>query len=514
MLPLLAYAVVAFQSSCIPPEQKAIVALPSGTIIQNVGTCDLPVSTRSDKAKKLVHQGFALIHCFWFNEAVRSFRDAAKEDPACGLAWMGLNASLTLPWHRPGTYAAEADYAIKKAVEVCGDESPLEQSLIAAFRLRSARVDDRESEFERAMERLIQDNPNAIEPRLLISAIRVQLCLGNGYDTQGDLRKEMKKVLAWIEPILKKDPNNAGALHYKIHAWESTDASKALDAANRLGPAASGSSHMVHMPGHIYNRLGMYETAQKAFKWSQDVDDQYIARMPGATTSANWNYSHNMDYMAANLVEMGRLKDAHAALDKVEITHESVQWRAGQWKELGLRDDYFAGWSALDELDIPKADASATKLEKVIQKEPGKLQNWALTQRRVSEVKALELRGAILSTQAKHEEAIAKLRKAVEVFGLIAYDEPPHYSRLPHETLGQALLRAGQYTEAERAYKDGLFFRPNSGWLLYGVAQAREKQGDVAATRAAYQAFLEAWKSADPDLPQVVHAKAILAATR
>ena len=490
------------------------MALPSGIFIEGVGSCDVPVSAKNEKAKRLVHQGFALIHCFWFNEAVRTFRDAAKEDPACGLAWMGLNASLTLPWHRPGTYAAEADYAIKRAVEVCGDEGPLEQGLIAAFRLRSAKVDDRESEFERAMQRLIADNPTAIEPRLLISAIRVQLCLGNGYESAGDLRKEMKKVLGWIEPVLKKDPNNAGALHYKIHAWESTDAGKALDAANRLGPAASGSSHMVHMPGHIYNRLGMYDAAQKAFKWSQDVDDKYIARMPGATTSANWNYGHNMDYMAANLVEMGRVKDAHAALDKVEMGHEIVQWRAANWKELGLRGDYYAGWAALEEWDIPRASASAEKLEKAVENDPGKQQNWALTQRRIAEVKALELRGAILSVQLKHAEAIQKLSRAVEIFAKIAYDEPPHYSRLPHETFGQALIRAGAYEQAEKVLREGLFFRPNSGWLLYGIAQAREKQGNAAATRSAYQAFLDSWKSADADLPQVVHAKSVLSATR
>jgi tetratricopeptide (TPR) repeat protein len=500
---LCAAAISSAQSSCVPPEPQKIVALASGSLIEGVGSTDLPITTKSEKAKVLIRQGYALIHCFWFNEAVRSFRDATKEDPTSGIAWMGLNVALTLPWHNPGAMRAEADYAIRKAVETCGDETDLEQSLIAAFRLRSARVDDRESEFERAMERIIEKYPEANEPRLLISAIRVQLCLGNGYDAQGNLREEMKKVLGWINPVLKRDPKNAGALHYHIHALESTDAAKALPSARQLGLSAPGSSHMVHMPGHIFNRVGLYEEGQKSFEDSKAVDLLYIARMPGATTDANWNYGHNMEYMAANLVEMGRIKDAIAT----KMYTSNIHWRTGNWGALAGRGGFFTGRAALAAGDLEKAETEASALEQRLSALPAQSgAGFALTQRRVMTVQANELRGALLSKQGRHDEAIGKLRVATSTFKLIAYDEPPHYLRPPHEELGDALISAGRYDEAIAAFKGGLFFRPNSGWLMYGIALAHEKAGRKAEAAAAYKDFLKAWAGADRDLPQIQHA--------
>ncbi len=493
------------QSPCVPPEPVSIVALPAGTVIEGVGSSDLPITSKSERAKLLVRQGYALIHCFWFNEAVRTFRDATKEDPACGAAWLGLNVALSLPWHSPGNHKAEAAYAIKRAVEVCGDESDLVQGLIAAFRLRSASRDDRESDFEKAMASLIDSHPTVAEPRLLISAIRVQLCLGDGYDKAGNLREEMKKVMAWIGPVLKKDPKNAAALHYHIHAVEGFKPAEALKNARQLTLSAPGSSHMVHMPGHIFNRIGLYEEAQKSFRDSQAVDELYIAKMPGATTSANWNYGHNMDYMAANLIEMGRLKEAHATGQG----RDDLAWRAARWSQLAAKGAYFAGMAAVAAGDLAGAETEVARLEKALGTGVANpTMSWALTRRRISEAQAHELKGSLLMAQGKQTEALETLRKSVAVFRTIAYDEPPTYLRLPHETLGDALVRAKLFDEALSIYKDALFYRPNSGWLLFGVAKAQEAAGRKAEAAAAYKLFLTAWKTADGDLPQVVHAKA------
>ncbi|MEZ0325883.1 MAG: hypothetical protein ACAH95_08245 [Fimbriimonas sp.] len=493
------------QAPCVPPKQVSILALPSGTMIEGVGSSDLPITSSNDKAKALIRQGYALIHCFWFNEAVRTFRDATKEDPACGAAWLGLNAALTLPWHSPSQYKAEAEYAIKRAVEVCGDESDVEQGLIAAFRLRSASKDDRESEFEKAMDKLIESHPDEAEPRLLISAIRVQLCLNDGYDKVGNLREEMKKVMAWITPILKKDPKNGPALHYHIHAVESFKPMEALQSARQLGLSTPGSSHMVHMPGHIFNRVGMYEEAQKSFRDSQHVDDLYIKKMPGATTSANWNYGHNMEYMTANLIEMGRIKEAKATGEG----HDDILWRTSQWSDLAPNGPYFSGMAAVRSGDLETAEKEVAKMEKALANGEAKpTHSWGISQRRISETKAAELRGLILVAQAKTKQGLDKLRVAVKTYRTISYDEPPIYLRLPHESLGEALIAAKLYDEAILVYKDGLFYRPNSGWLLFGIAKAHEGAGRKSDALAAHKAFLAAWKTADADRPEIVHAKA------
>jgi tetratricopeptide (TPR) repeat protein len=136
--------------------------------------------------------------------------------------------------------------------------------------------------------------------------------------------------------------------------------------------------------------------------------------------------------------------------------------------------------------------------------------SFGITRRRISETQALELRGSILMAQGKTEEALDKLRNSIAVYAKISYDEPPSYLRLPHETLGEALIKAKLYDEAIATYKKGLFYRPNSGWLLYGIARAHEEAGKKSQAINAYKAFLIAWKTADEDRPEVIRAKAFL----
>jgi tetratricopeptide (TPR) repeat protein len=505
------------------------VALPQGTMLDGIGGSDLEVTTQSESARRLTRQGFALIHCFWFNEAVRSFRDATVEDPGCASAWLGLNIALTLPWHRPQPHQAEADFAIRRAVALSGEVSDLEQSLIAAFRLRSLGKEDRDSDFERALEAAIERHPQANEPRLLLSAIRVQLCLADGYDELGDLVGEMKKVLGHIGPVLERDPHNPGALHYHIHALEGTNPAAALESANRLGPAAPGSSHLVHMPGHIYNRLGLYQKAHEAFAASKALDEAYFDRIPGATRNTNWNYGHNLDYMIFNLAEMGRLREGEEIAKLNPFSLGKLRWRSAQWEQLAAPARqaaqegrpisapgalFFAGMASVAEANLDAAAEYASRLEDEAAKRSDTGRGRALTNNRVVMTQALELRGALLSTEGRHEEAVEKLREAVRVYDRIAYEEPPYYIRPPHETLAEALLRAGRPDEAIDVCKQALENRPASGWLLYFIGLAHERAGRQQEARQAYETFLQAWPDADPGLPQVVAARAHLEGQR
>ncbi|AIE83384.1 TPR repeat protein [Fimbriimonas ginsengisoli Gsoil 348] len=510
----LATAVAHGQGMCPPPPaQTAIVAFPAGTIIPGVGTTDLPITTKSAKARQLAKQGFALIHCFWFNEAVRSFRDATKEDPACAAAWLGLNASLTLPWHRPSEYSAEADYAIRRAVETCGDATDLEQAVIAAYRLRSVQVDDRESAFERAMMQVVQTHPDAFEPRLLLSAIRTQLCMNDRYDNNLNPREELTKVLKLITPILQKDPMNAGALHYRVHALEGSAPDQAVLAADRLSQAAPASGHMVHMPGHIYNRVGMYDKARDSFLNSVHIHEEYAKKIPGATADIDWNYGHDVDFLIFNLAEMGRIKEGEKWLARSPGSWEKLAWRAGQWDRLAdkSKTHFFLGMAALQRNDLKTAGDESRKLEAEAAKNAlPKTGRWRITQIRMQQVEAAELKGLLLSQQGNHDEARKELAKAVAIYELVCYEEPPYYPRPPYETEGEVDLAAGKPEDALKAYQKGLRARPGSGWMLYGIALSQEKAGHPAEAKAAYQTFLTAWKGADPDLPQVVHARAYL----
>jgi len=505
------------QTSCMPPPPVApMLAYPAGTIIPGVGTSDIPVTTKSEKARQLTKQGFALIHCFWFNEAARSFRDATKEDPSCAIAWMGRYVSLTLPWYNPSENEAEADYAIKRAVETCGSAGDLEQAMIAACRARSVSKQDLDGEFETELRKVIDAHPTAFEPRLLLAAIRTQLCMG-AYDPNLNPQAELTKVLALVDPILKKDPNNPGALHYRIHALEGSRPDLAVKTADLLTINAPASGHMVHMPGHIYNRVGMYEKARESFANSMRIHEAYAKSIPGATPNVDWNYSHDTDYLIFNLSEMGRIKEAEALLKDNPGSWEKLAWRAGQWKKLSEKSPspFFNGMADIESGDLQAAAQEAEKLGNEAKEAiPANAGRYVVSDIRMKRIKAGEVQGLLLSRQGKHAEAEAKLADAVSVFELLRYDEPPDYARTPYETQGEIEIAAGNYDAAIKAYVNGLRQRPNSGWMLYGIALAHEKAGHEKEARKGYQAFLKAWPTADSDLPQVVQAKAYLAAKR
>ena len=513
LLALLGAALLFAQGGCLAaPESKAILALPSGTIIDGIGTCDLAVTTSNEKARTLTKQGFALIHCFWFNEAVRSFRDATKLDPTCAAAWLGLNVALTLPWHTPATHSAEAEYAIKRAVETCGDASDLEQGLVAAFRLRSANEDDRDKPFEKAMMQVISSHPDSFEPRLLLSGIRAQLCMNDNYDAKLNPRTEMTKVLALISPVLAKDPNNAGALHYRIHALEGSEPERAVDSADRLGKVAFGSGHMVHMPGHIYNRVGLYDKARASFKESVRIHEEYAKKIAGANANIDWNYSHDLDFLIFNLGEMGRIKEAEELLKKNSASWEILAWRAGQWKKLAQREQrpFFVGMAAAENGRLRGSRCKQTAWKLRLQR-PYLMVKAAGSRRETGrrKPKHASYAASSLSRQGKYEQARAKLAKAVDVYKKIGYEEPPDSSLPTYETQGMIELEAGHSDAALAAYQNGLKDRPNSGWMLYGSALLEQSGRKLEAARA-YLAFLKAWSGADEDLPQMVAARKFL----
>ena len=488
----------------MPPEQVALKAMPAGTLIEGVGGCDLPVTTTNAKAKELTLQGFALIHCFWFNEAVRSFRDATKEDPSCATAWLGLAISETLPWHRPGNLKKEADYAIERAVALSGTASDIEQEMIAAFRLRSLTREDRGSEFEKKLDALILRYPDKDEPRLLLAAIRVQLCLSDGYDAKGDPASEMKKVAALIDAVIKRHPDNAGAHHYWIHANEGMTPDLAVGSADVLGKLAPASSHMVHMPGHIYNRVGMYSKAHEVFSASTQADKAYYPKVAGSDNNTNWNYGHNLAYTSSNLAEMGRIKEAISIYPN---SKDEVMWRAGRWAEIS-GGSFEKGMAAVAAGDLAAAREALGSLDGGEESE--KTPSFQRTRARVEAAKAHELRGSILAREGKNLDALKELESAVAVYDRIAYEEPPYYVRLPHESLGEFLIETKQFDRALEVYRRGLKARPNSGWLLFGIARAHEKAGQREEAEKAYREFLAAWPGADEDLVQVKAAREFL----
>jgi hypothetical protein len=348
---------------------------------------------------------------------------------------------------------------------------------------------------------------------------------------------------------------------------------RALRSAEMLGSLAPASGHMVHMPGHIFYRLGDYARAQQAFEASRKVDEGYVEAQH-ARPDDDWNYVHNLMYAIANLMEEGRIREATdlstkltAARGQLETTlypwsaRDSISrldpqlpiaFRTADWKmalqllkNVGIPDglpaleflalelrDFAVGMQALEMQDVTAAEEASARLDarlwqvsQQLKDAPaakaneagtaGKLQVMpdALPQSLLSylSIMSLELRASVSAVRRRTDEAKTLFAQAEQEERALGYREPPGYIRPVGETEGAALLAAGDWTDAKAAYNRALRERPHSGFPLYGIALSSEKAGDGQAAEAAYAEFVRAWNEADPELAEVQHARAYLA---
>ncbi len=516
---LLLAASLASAQDCVPPKEQPVTSYPAGTMFEHIGTSDIPITTSNEKTKTLVKQGFALIHCYWPNEAIRTFREATKEDPTCAMAWCGLNISLTQPWFIRNEDKAEAEYAIKRAIANIEAASPAEQDMIRAFRLRSFNKDERGTDFEKAMEVLVRQYPKLDEPRLVWAGLRAQQCMNVSYLPTGDVRGDLEFVEKLIEPVLKRSPESPGALHYWIHAMEPRSPKRAEKAADTLLRVATGSPHLQHMPGHIYNRIGRYTDAHKSFSSALQMDDQMGKDLGVGAASADWQYYHNVRFDTLNLLEAGRINEA-IELSKVTSSKHDIATRTGDWKNtydgkqssgmFGVMQNVADGRYALDKGDIAGAKAELAKTDAYIQKGEG-VKSGGNTSFRTSLCVTKELAGLIAFAEKDADHGVQLFEESIKAFESMEYDEPVRLIQTPYETYGHCLIQAGRYNDAIKAFRRGLEQRPHSGWLLYGIGLAQETAGKNREATKAYQEFLKEWALADRDRPEIKRAEAFMA---
>lgn len=481
---------------CAPPTPAKVVAFAPGTRLDGVGTSDMPITTENKDAKFFAQQGFAMIHCFWFDEAIRAFRDAVAADPKCAMAWGGLYIALAQPWNYSKEYDAEANFAISRAVTLSESATDAEQKLIVALRAKSLGGDDRDGPFEQAMMGLINDYPKLKEPRLILAGIRCQLCMHVGYLPNGDVRGDLLKVLKLIEPVLKADPMNAGALHYHIHACEPFTPERAVSSADKIGLAAPRSSHMVHMAGHIFNRVGRYADGQRVFARAREIEEQDAKTLGVSPFNANWNYGHNRQFMAANLAEDGKVEEALKAIEGLGWGAVEIRWRAGDWKaamDLSSRNlsrggkasqAFFKGMLAAENRDWFTASTEFAKLDASYQELVASAAGGKrTTEQRMRATMRHELAGALRMLEGRTQDAIAEFEKSIDAFHTIEYEEPVIYPRTPYESMGWALFRDGQYEEAIQAFSRGFIPRPNNFWCKKGIFESKQQLATLSSQK-------------------------------
>jgi tetratricopeptide (TPR) repeat protein len=502
-----------------------------------IGNLHLAISSKKPEAQIWFDQGLNLIHDYWDYESARAFEQSVRVDPDCAICYWGLYEALSF-YH--GNEMGYAPAALARSGELKDQANGRERRYIEAT--AAAQTDRKKAgELWRA---IVQDYPDDLEARLYLAQFG-------------------GKNLETLESILKDDPNNSAANHQYIHALEGSEhPERALHSAEILGSLAPNAGHMVHMPGHIFFRLGDYAKAEKSFSDSTAADEKYMAEQH-VEPDDDWNYVHNLMYAVANLMEEGKLKQARELSTKITKAHGKlpssiysavsrdsisrlnpqlpVALRLGDWAQvksllaltpppaglpnlvfLAVEMNLFAdGMLAAETGEAAKAEAAWQKLNAGITAEkqaPHPNPNVPFRQLQVMpdaylspllgmlNVMSLELRASVLVAQNKLTDAHDQFARAEAAEIALGYREPPNYIRPVAETEGAAMLAIGDWTDARAAWDRDLTIRPRSGFALYGIALSDERAGKSEAARG-YQEFLTAWKDADPDLPQIVHAR-------
>jgi len=555
----------------IPPPAK----LPAPLKLAGIGNSHLAI-TATPEARMWFDQGLNLLHDFWDYESERAFEQSVRADPACAMCYWGLYQALMFR-HSMGT--AYSDEALASAVKLKDHAGKAEQlyieAAVAGNEAAKTASDEDRSDNEKEIivwRRLVKEYPADLQAKIFLSN-----SLRDGYDDAGEPKKGTKESIAILQEVLKAAPNDSAANHYWIHAVEaSAHPEKALTSATVLASLAPASGHMVHMPGHIFYRVGDYGQAEHWFAESTAVDEKYM-RNQRVDVDDDWNYVHNLMYGIANLMEEGKLEQATKLSGKLsgargELTETlyvgsprdgyarldaklPVALRTGNWAEVlkmlertkpddklenlkfvaGQLREFATGMQAVQMSDLAAAQNASVKLDAELWHMSQRLKDAPKKKKETPakpvmrpvlpdaqagpllsslSIMSLELRAAILAEQKRLPEAKALFAQAAQEEKALGYREPPTYIRPVGEAEGSALMRAGDYSDAHKAYEAALVERPRSGFPLFGMARSSEAAGDEATAAKEYAEFAEAWKEGNPDLPQMTHAREFLSAQK
>jgi len=514
---------------------------PTGAIaprLQKLGTHTFPVSTRNAQAQLFMNQGLNLSYAFNHAEAGRAYREAERLDPDLAIAYWGEALALGPNINAPMDPASEpkALAVIQKAVTLKSKASPREQALVDALTQRySGRAEDRKARdraYADAMREVHLRFPDDQDIAMLYVESVMDLRPWGYWTRDGTPYERTAEIVALTEKIIALNPQHPGALHLYIHLMEAYQAEKAEAAADRLQTLMPAAGHMVHMPAHIYQRVGRYADAAKSNELAIAADEDYISQCQAQGLYPMAYYPHNLHFLWFAATADGRSAVAIAAARKAasRVDDETLKavpllagfrvvpyyalTRFGKWDEM-LREPeppptsaylrgmwhYARGTAFLGKGQTDSADQEFAKLDEIMTDksldQPLFSPNTGLM---VLSIAREVLAGEIGAAKKSYDPAIAHLERAVRLEDALVYTEPAEFHFPPRQALGAVLLEANRPAEAETVYWEDLKRNRENGWSLFGLMQALKAEGkneDAALVESRYK---KAWARADVKL--------------
>jgi tetratricopeptide (TPR) repeat protein len=512
---------------------------PDGSLaprLQNLGAHAFPVTIASQRAQLFMNQGLNLAYGFNHAEAGRAFREAARLDPDCAMAlWgqalvLGPNINSAMD---PKDEAAALELA-RKAAALKSRATPREQAYIDALAQRysgdAADRSARDRAYAAAMKQVAQRFPADLDAAVLYAESVMDLRPWGYWMPDGTPYEGTAEIVALLESVMQRDPNHPGALHLYIHLLEPTkDAARAVPAADRLLTLMPAAGHMVHMPGHIYQRVGRYADAVHANELAIRADEDYITQCRAQGLYPMGYYPHNVHFLWWSATMDGRASLAIEAARKVaaripdamlkempmlagfRVVPAFALSRFGRWDDV-LQEPappagvpfyqgiwhYARGLAFLGKGQPLDAEGELVAVRKALASPDLDVPLFSPnTMRAVLAIAPEVLAGELAAARRDYATAIAHLERAVRLEDGLVYTEPAEWHYPPRHALGAVLLEAGRATEAETVYWEDLRKNPENGWALTGLLQALKAQGRTQDAGLIAARLETAWRRAD-----------------
>ena len=508
--------------------------------LQNLGVHTFPVSTTNPRAQLFMNQGINLAFGFNHAEAARAFAEAARLDPNLAIAYAGHALVLGPNINAPMDPLAEPEALalVQKAQALKAKATPRERAYIAAIAARyTGKPEDRDRAnraYADAMRALVATYPDDADARTFFAESLMDLRPWNYWTRDGLPYAETKEIIAALEHVIARHRNHPGALHYWVHLWEATDTPERAEAeADRLLPLMPGAGHMVHMPAHIYQRVGRHADVIASNLLAAKADEDYIAQCKAQGMYPLAYYPHNLHFiwMGASASGQGKLAIDSAVKLANAIPHEALgtapilqgflvvpYWamvRFAKWDDIladkGPRHDtaftrgawrYARAMAFIGKNRLEDAETELTELKKVLGDESLKGQVTFSSNSGVAVLRIAPevIAGEIAAKRQEWDTAVLHLDRAVRFEDALIYQEPADWHAPVRQNLGSVLLAAGRADEAEVVFWEDLKKNPENGWSLFGLKQALEAQGKKEEAAAVAERFRKAWKDADVTL--------------
>lgn len=506
-------------------------------LYDNLGDLHRAVSTTNGEAQRFFDQGLRLTYAFNHEEAGRSFEAAAARDPSCAICFWGAALVLGPNYNQPaGADRAKKAVALLKKAKAAPNASPVERALIAALDKRYVdpppAADDQKGQaaldeaYANAMREVAKQYPADDDVQVLFAESLMDLRPWRLWEPDGKPAAGTDEILAALEKVLARNPQHPGANHYYIHAVEaSPHPEQALAAADRIGNMMPGAGHIVHMPSHVYQRVGRYNDAAEANRKAIVADKKYTGTIGDPGYYAMY-VAHNFQFLWAAALMAGRGDESvQAARDMVKMVPPEM-WkqmpevsfaveapalslvRFGRWSEVlaepappaelpmpTILFHYARGraFAALGKLD--DADGEVAAMQKIVATLPKTAVAGFAPGADYAAVAIDLVRGDVACRRGKIADGLKRLEQAVATADGFPYAEPPDWYYPPRQTLGAWLLRAKKPAEAKKVFDEDLKRNPDNGWSLAGLRAALRAQKRPTAAVDAKLAV--AWKEAD-----------------